>query len=159
MTNLTPMTESDFTTYMQSSIPEFAEEKILSGQWSKQEALEKSHDEFLKALPDGINTTNNVLYTLKNKQQKNIGILWYAIEKRAGKEVMYIYDINIKPEYRRRGHGTEVFRSLEIEAKNLGLAGIALHVFGFNTHAYNLYHNLGFEATNINMFKDISIEA
>jgi len=44
-------------------------------------------------------------------------------------------------------------QALEVEASLLGLAGAALQVFGYNEGAIALYRKLGFEPTNINMYK------
>jgi len=49
-------------------------------------------------------------------------------------------------------------RALEQEVARLGLTGIALHVFGHNTQAQSLYRKLGYETTNINLFKPIRRE-
>ncbi len=44
---------------------------------------------------------------------------------------------------------------LEVEARRLNLEAIRLHVFGHNTAARPLYEKLGYEPTNINMFKSL----
>jgi len=64
-----------------------------------------------------------------------------------------VYDIVIQQEYRRRGHAMRALQALEVEASLLGLAGAALQVFGYNEGAIALYRKLGFEPTNINMYK------
>jgi hypothetical protein len=46
---------------------------------------------------------------------------------------------------------------LEQEARRRGMVGIALHVFGHNAGAKQLYEQLGFRATNINMFKSVGL--
>ena len=53
-------------------------------------------------------------------------------------------------------HGTGAFEALEDKVRSLGLEGIALHVFGHNRGAHALYEKLGFQATNIHMFKDLA---
>jgi hypothetical protein len=40
--------------------------------------------------------------------------------------------------------------------RELGLAGIALHVFGHNTGARTFYAKLGYHATNINLYKKVA---
>jgi ribosomal protein S18 acetylase RimI-like enzyme len=37
------------------------------------------------------------------------------------------------------------------------MAGIALHVFGHNAGAKNLYEQLGFRTTNVHMFKAVGL--
>jgi ribosomal protein S18 acetylase RimI-like enzyme len=42
-----------------------------------------------------------------------------------------------------------------VEARRLELSGIGLHVFGHNAGARLLYERLGYETTNLNMFKTL----
>ena len=51
-----------------------------------------------------------------------------------------------------RGGACEV---LEGEARARGLAGIGLHVFGHNPGARALDEKLGYETTNLHMFKKV----
>jgi ribosomal protein S18 acetylase RimI-like enzyme len=67
--------------------------------------------------------------------------------------VAYVYEVLVDPAYRHQGHATRAFVWLEQQARQRGMAGIALHVFGHNAGAKKLYEQLGFRATNINMFK------
>jgi len=41
-------------------------------------------------------------------------------------------------------------------ARTLGLSGIALHVFGHNSGAQALYASLGYQITNLNLFKPLT---
>jgi ribosomal protein S18 acetylase RimI-like enzyme len=82
-----------------------------------------------------------------------VGALWFAVETRFDSRVAYVYDIVIHESHRRRGHATRAFKALEDDARALGLAGIALHVFGHNTQAQALYAKLGYGPTNIELFK------
>ena len=84
-----------------------------------------------------------------------MGILWIAAQHRAGSRIAYVYDVVIRPEYRRYGHATRAFKALEGEVRNLGLSGIALHVFGHNVGAQSLYAKLGYRPTNINMYRPV----
>jgi ribosomal protein S18 acetylase RimI-like enzyme len=83
-------------------------------------------------------------------------MLWFAVQERAGHKIAYVYDVMIHPDHQRKGHGTQAFRKLEEKARELGLSGIALHVFGHNPEAHDLYLRLGFRPTNISMFKPLS---
>ncbi len=66
-----------------------------------------------------------------------------------------MFNIDIEPAHRRRGHASRAFLALEDELRRLGLSGVALHVFGHNPGAQALYAKLGYRPTNINMFKAI----
>jgi len=54
-----------------------------------------------------------------------------------------------------RALATAAFAALEGEARARGLAGIGLHVFGHNPGARALYEKLGYETTNLHMFKKV----
>jgi ribosomal protein S18 acetylase RimI-like enzyme len=66
-----------------------------------------------------------------------------------------VYDVSVRPEHQRKGHASRAFAALDEVVRELGLAGVALHVFGHNKAALALYERLGFRATNISMFKAV----
>lgn len=151
------MNAVEFNTYAERSIPEYAQDKADSGQWSKESSLELSRQEFDRMLPEGTETPSNFLFTVRDAvTQENVGMLWYAVQDRAGECVAYVYDVLVEPPYQRMGYGTRIFEALEVEVGSHGLCGIALHVFGHNTAARALYAKLGYQTTNVNMFKRVS---
>ena len=75
--------------------------------------------------------------------------------RRADKRIAYVYDVNIAPEHQRKGYASRAFLALESVARNLGLAGVALHVFGHNVAAQAMYTKLGYLPTNINLYKPV----
>ena len=156
MTTLVPMSEAAFAEYMAASVPAFADDKVASGQWSADTALELSRQGYEALLPQGLATPDNYLFEICSATAPGVvGMLWFAVQERAGKKIAYVYDVMIHPEHRRNGHGTRAFRELEAMVHALGLTGIALHVFGHNPEAHALYIRLGFQPTNITMFKPI----
>ncbi len=151
------MGEPAFAEYMAASIPAFAQDKVASGQWSEDSALELSRQGFEALLPQGLATPDNHIFEIQADGEAGaIGMLWFAVQERAGKKIAYVYDVMIHPDHQRKGHGTLAFRALEEMARARGLAGIALHVFGHNPEAHALYMRLGFQPTNISMFKPIT---
>jgi ribosomal protein S18 acetylase RimI-like enzyme len=107
-------------------------------------------------LPPGVATPDNHLFSLREAEGSTVvGMLWFAVQEQAGRKVAYVYDIAIHPPCQRRGYATHAFAALEGEARARGLAGIGLHVFGHNPGARALYERLGYEATNIHMFKKL----
>ena len=149
------MTQAQYLAYLDEAIPSFAAEKVASGQWSAEDALELSRRSLQQLLPQGIKTPDNYFYAVQDKQGVFVGVLWVAAQERAGKRIAYVYDVSIRPEYRRKGFARSAFLSLEEEVRALGLSGIALHVFGHNTGAQALYSGLGYQPTNISMFKSV----
>ena len=155
-----PMTEVEFAAYVESAIPGYARDKVASGQWTEGESLSLSRAGYAELLPQGIGTPDNFLYTLRDAATDGqVGVLWYACQEQAGTRLAYVYDVLIHPEHQRQGHATRAFILLEQEVRQRGLAGIALHVFGHNAGARDLYEQLGFKATNINMFKAVGPSA
>jgi ribosomal protein S18 acetylase RimI-like enzyme len=158
MTFFAPMTEAEFASYVEASVPAYARDKVESGQWSEAESLGLARSSHKEMLPLGIATPSHFLYTLRGAAtQSNVGVLWYACQEQGGRKLAYVYDVLVQPEHRRQGHATRAFTWLEQQVRERGLSGIALHVFGHNTVACDLYVRLGFRATNISMFKAVGL--
>jgi ribosomal protein S18 acetylase RimI-like enzyme len=150
------MNGSAFAAYVKDAVPDYARDKVTSGQWAEEHALELARAGFEELLPEGLATPDNFLYEIRAAREgPALGVLWFAVQDRAGKKIAYVYDVLVKPEYRNKGHATRAFHALEELAASLGLAGIGLHVFGHNTRAHALYARLGYRATNISMFKAV----
>ena len=155
MSPLRAMTESEFTAWCDSIVPAYAVEKVKSGDWLESSAHDRSRASLDELLPMGIGTLDNHLFTIVDADGESVGMLWFAVKERSGSRIAYVYNIAIDPQFRRQGHAERAFDALEREASRLGLKGISLHVFGHNRGARSLYEKLGFEATDITMFKPL----
>lgn len=152
MIRLVPMTQSEFDSFLESSIPEYAADKVRAGNWTEGESLVRSRKGYADLLPQGLATPDQHLFSIKESQSdERLGWFWLAVEKANA----FIYDIIIEEKHRRKGYGTQVMHAAEVEAKRLGCNKIGLHVFGFNKAAFALYQKLEYEVTNINMSKII----
>jgi RimJ/RimL family protein N-acetyltransferase len=152
---LTPMTEPEYQIYLDKAIQEYAQDKIQAGNWSRDEALERSSKEFEGYLPQGIQTPDNYLFSLMNENDEKVGIIWYAaLPRQPG--LAFIYDFEIYEPFRRRGYASQALAVMEQDAKARGSSHIELHVFGFNTAARALYKKAGYVETNVMMAKNIS---
>lgn len=149
------MSDAEYAAYAEESIPDYAAEKVASGQWTAEESLALAKRSFDELLPQGRHTPDHHLFTVLDGQSVAVGMLWIAAQVRAGQRIAYVYDVGIKPEHRRKGHAAGAFMALESKARELGLSGVALHVFGHNLAAQALYAKLGYAPTNINMFKPL----
>lgn len=155
MAAIRAMTNADFAAWLDRAIPAYAREKVASGAWAEADALELSFAEHRKLLPEGKDTKDHFFYSVVAEGERPVGMLWFAAKARGGTRIAYLYNVEIDPEHRRRGHARRALASLEREVGRLGLAGIALHVFGHNTSAQALYAKLGYVITNINMYKPV----
>ena len=155
MTALRPMVQSEYAAWLDEAIPEYAADKVASGQWAQEASLELSRKENDELLPQGLETPDNHFYTIVDSESNAVGMLWFAVKTKFNAPVAYVFDISISAERRREGHAYRAFLALEAEVQKLGLSGIALHVFGHNTAAQSLYARLGFRPTNISLFKSV----
>jgi ribosomal protein S18 acetylase RimI-like enzyme len=155
MTALRPMVQSEYAAWLERAIPEYAADKVESGQWPQEASLELSRKEHDVLLPQGLETPDHHFYTIVDSESNAVGVLGFVVKTKFNSRVAYVFDVRIVPERRREGHAYSAFLALEAEVQKLGLAGIALHVFGHNTGARSLYAKLGFEPTNINLFKPV----
>ena len=154
MIRLVPMTESDFQSYYDRAIAEYAEDHVRGGRWAAEEADEQARQSYRELLPEGLATPNQYLYTLTATNPPiPVGMLWFALQSQAGQQVAFIYDVAIDPAFRRKGYATHAFRALEDQVRAQGVHQIRLHVFGHNHEARALYEKLGYVATNIMMAK------
>jgi len=155
VSTLRPMTASEYADWVEQSITGYAADKVASGQWTPEESLELTRKEIADLLPLGLETPGNHLFAVVDSQGDAVGMLWFAVKKKFGADIAYVFDVGIRPERQREGHAARAFLALEDEARRLGLSGIALHVFGHNDAARALYAKLGFRPTNISLFKPI----
>lgn len=153
MLNLEPMTEAELQDFLEPAIAEYAQGHIDDGQWTEDEALEKSRKEFHDLLPEGVATPNHYLFTLVNESRQKVGMLWFAVRENQGQRAAWVYEVIIDEAFRRRGYGSQAFRAMEQKVRALGLNKIALHVFGKNHAAQEMYKKLGYEVTNVLMAK------
>ena len=156
MIRLVPMTESEFEAYLEQTIPEYAADKVRAGHWPKEEALERARKSYHEALPQGVQTENNYLFRLHlDESGERIGMIWLKHE--APRPHGFIFDIVLDETQRGKGHGKQAMLALEEFAKGMGLETIGLHVFAHNVAAMKLYHGLGYEVTNQNMVKQLTV--
>jgi ribosomal protein S18 acetylase RimI-like enzyme len=155
MVRLVPMTESEFEAYLEKTIPEYAADKARAGDWSEEEALERSRQSYAKLLPEGVRTEDNYLFRIQlEESREGIGMVWMKHE--APRPFGFIFDIILDETQRGKGYGKQTMLSLEEFAKGLGLEAIGLHVFAHNPVAMGLYKELGYEVTSQNMVKKLA---
>ena len=155
MSVLRPMSDAEYQAWLLGAVPAFAADKVASGQWAPQDALTLSTQAHASLLPQGMATPGHHFFVVQDAHGAAAGMLWFAVEPRGLGQVAYVYNVEIAPAFRRRGLARQAFAALEDEARRLGLVGVALHVFGHNAGAQALYAGLGFQPTNINLFKPL----
>ncbi|CAH2717026.1 putative N-acetyltransferase YycN [Neobacillus rhizosphaerae] len=154
MITLKPMSQEEFQQYISNAIEDYAKDKVISGNWSEDEAINLSRKEFTRLLPKDDKSEYNYLFSIFHDQHL-VGMIWIAQKSPTNNVEGFIYDFIIFEQYQGLGYGKKAMKETEIIAKKLGMKKIGLHVFGHNKIARGLYEKLGYEITNITMVKSI----
>jgi ribosomal protein S18 acetylase RimI-like enzyme len=152
---LEPMDEATYAAWLETTIREYAQEKVEAGNWLASEAQERSERGFAELLPDGRTTQGHELRSMVNDSGERVGYAWFAPEDRPFGRVAFIYDIAVDPEHRRKGYAQAALAEIEAFARQHGCVGVELHVFGWNTGARELYLRSGYVETNVTMLKRV----
>lgn len=123
-------------------------------------ACEKQIDALL---PDGEKTKKHYLYAIEIKStcaadsrdigagiyaDSNAGItvgyLWFFAVEKEGRDIAFLMDIFVRPEYRRKGIARKALRLAEKLLAEYGYDTVRLHVEDSNSAAKNLYAGLGY---------------
>lgn len=142
-------TQADFNDYLSYSIDGYAEANIKSGRWTAEEGRAKSQQQFDSLLKDGFKSEGLAFWKI-HLDGKKIGDFWFH-RKPVTPDTIFVFDTNLKEEYRSQGIGTFTFPIIQERLKALGVRTINLHVFAHNSGAVRLYERLGFEFVSHNM--------
>jgi ribosomal protein S18 acetylase RimI-like enzyme len=148
------MRQDVFAAYFESAVAGYAEDNVASGRWPVEGALARSREDFNESLPQGLATPDNYLFEIKGESgEPTVGFIWFAAIEKNGIRSAYVYDVEVKAEFRRQGHARAALLAIERLVKELGMSAIGLHVFGHNQGAQALYSSLGYGVTGTNMLK------
>lgn len=154
MSKLVPMIQTEYDVYIEQLIREYAADNIRAGYWSEDEALEKSRKQTKSLLSQGLQTKDHYLYTLYDGDTA-VGMIWLRAELDRPIKSGFIFDVEIKEEFRGKGYGKQAMLLIEEKARELGIKRMGLHVFGYNDVAKNLYERVGYKVSSVNMLKDL----
>jgi len=154
MVHLVPMTRSEYPTYIEPAIDDYAQDKAKAGNLHPDRALEMARQDFAALLPQGVASPEQYLYTIQEADAgAKVGFIWLGIREEGAKRFPMLMQIWIAEQYRRQGYATQALLVLEGQVGELGFDEIWLHVFGHNHAARALYEKLGYVTTNLNMYK------
>lgn len=156
MTRLEPMTQARYEFWLVATMREYADEKVTSGNYPAEGALELARAEFDALLPNGLQTPGHEIHSMIDDAGEAVGYVWFTQEDRPVGRVVFIYDIAVDPAHRRKGHAQAALVEVEAYARANGCIGVMLHVFGSNTGARQLYLKAGYDETNVIMLKRVA---
>ena len=156
MSFLVSMSKPFFASYIEELIVQYARENVESGRWQKTGSLTRSRRDIERLLPRGIETDNNHFFEMKVPEvNETVGMIWLSLENSSTTSTVFIYDLEIKAEHRRKGYAKLALKEIEDFAATHNIVNIGLHVFSHNSAAQKLYAKMGYETVSVNMVKRI----
>ncbi len=152
MVKLESIQQKDFDRFLEKEIVNYANDHVRNGNWLPDEALEKSRKEFASLLPDGPRSKDQYVWSIVDEADNNIGVLWVQVKDQKA----FIYDFVIDQAFRGKGFGKQALMAMDEKLKSMNVESVALHVFGDNINAQELYKKMGFEITDMHMQKKLS---
>jgi ribosomal protein S18 acetylase RimI-like enzyme len=138
---LHPMTQEEFEVFLAGGVEEFAEELAASGM-DRERALERSREQMAELLPSGLDSPGMEFHVARVGHQV-VGDLWLA----TGAGPAFVYNIEVRPDQRRRGYGAAIMNAAALHCRDLGHPVLGLNVFAHNPGARALYDRLGYRVT------------
>ena len=154
--SLVELDEAPYQEYRDHLVRDYAADKVRAGAWSESEAQIRAAKDVDGLLPEGPATQGHFLYSVReDAADAEVGTVWFALRDSGVGRYVWIYDIIINENFRRRGYASRTLELVEARAKELGAKSVELHVFGHNQGAQALYAKVGYSVTSITMAKQV----
>ena len=156
---LVGLDEAPYREYREHLVCDYAADKVRAGAWARAEAEGRAARDVDGLLPEGPATQGHFLYSVwDDSTGAEVGIVWFALWNSGVGRSVWIYDIIIHEDFRRKGYASRTLQLVEDRARELGARSVELHVFGHNHGARILYEKAGYNETSITMAKPIPSE-
>jgi ribosomal protein S18 acetylase RimI-like enzyme len=143
MVELIPMNEPEFEMYLQYNVQDYAQDQEASRHSAPAAAEQEAEVQYHQLLPQGLQTPGHTLCMIFDPQRsKHVGVLWFDQRQEQGRRYVFLNDIVIFEEFRRRGYARLAMQALEKQAREQGATAIRLHVSAQNEAARLLYEKL-----------------
>lgn len=149
------MTDEEYAEFRERNEVSYATEIAASRAVPLAEARRLASDDHDRLLPEGLRTPGHHLWTAYAGDHP-VGDLWLHLEEKPDGLHAFGYAFEVREELRRRGYGRAMTVEAEQKCRELGVVALGLTVFGPNLAARNLYEDLGFEVTVLQMRKRLS---
>lgn len=153
---LEPMTKAAYQAWLEGAVSHYAQE--IDGAGYAADPRQRAKTQFAELLPQGPATPGHHLYQIRDGDGAYVGVVWLS-QHSTRPDMGFVYTLEVFEAFRRRGLGRDAMLAVEAEARALGCGSMALHVFGANTPAINLYRTLGYEVTDLAMKKSVGRSA
>ncbi len=141
------MSLREFETFREYSTNSYAKDLIKNQNISLESALKQAIVEFSDMLPEGIQTKDHSLMMIEDEKiQKPVGIIWYMYEITEGTKQVFLNDLLIYEEERRKGYATAALSEMVHNATEAGCRQSIIYVWQHNPSGVNLYTKCGYVA-------------
>ena len=154
--SLVELDDVPYRAYRDHLVRDYAAHKVRAGAWYESEAQIRAAKDVDGLLPEGTATQGHFLYSVReDAADAEVGTVWFTLRDSGVRRYVWIYDIIINENFRRRGYASRTLELVEARAKELGAKSVELHVFGHNQGAQALYEKVGYSVTSITMAKQV----
>jgi GNAT superfamily N-acetyltransferase len=148
------ITDDELPDYISTTMREYAEDKHANGGMPLDDAHRQAEQETEQLFPGGKLSPGHAVLIATDDNDIRVGRLWMA-PRGDSEDVAFIYDIQVEPTARGNGYGRALMQEAAKWSRDNGFRTLALHVFGGNSVAINLYESLGFVTTDRMMKLDL----
>ena len=148
-----PLRGDEYDAFVGRGLAFYVNDMVAAG-IDRDVAQAKADKDLPQILPQGLGTPGHFMYAIEDAG-RFAGYLWLCDRDGELGHSLFVYAIEVDEEFRGRGFGRAAMVFAEEEAKRLGIAKVALNVFGGNEVARRLYLSLGYQETAIHMEKRV----
>ncbi|GGO82544.1 GNAT family N-acetyltransferase [Wenjunlia tyrosinilytica] len=141
-----PMGDDEYPAWLEEQKAGYIRDWVEAG-LSPERARAKAEQGYRDLLADGPRTPGTVLRVLSGDGAR-VGVVWVGLRGPLRPEQAWVYDVEVGPGFRGRGHGRTLMRIAEAECAAAAVAELGLNVFAANAPAKRLYESLGFTITD-----------
>lgn len=141
------ITDDELPDYISTTMREYAEDKHNNGGIPLEQAHAEASREAEQLFPGGRLAPGHAVFIATDDAGSRVGRLWMA-PRGESTDVAFIYDIQVEAAARGNGYGRAIMQEAARWSRDNGYSTLALHVFGGNSVAINLYESLGFVTTD-----------
>jgi ribosomal protein S18 acetylase RimI-like enzyme len=148
-----PLREAEYEAFVDRGMAFYVDDMMRAG-IDREVAQAKADKELPQLLPAGLATPDHYMYAIED-DERFAGYLWLCDRDGELGHSLFVYAVEVDEEFRGRGLGRAAMEFAEREARRLGIAKVALNVFGGNDVARGLYLSLGYQETAVHMEKRV----
>ena len=153
---LVELGDAPYRQYRRDLVRDYAADKVRAGAWTQAEAVDRAARDVDELLAEGPARQGHFLCAVRDDStDAEVGTAWFALRDSGVGRSVWIYDLIIHENSRRKGYASRTLELVEDRAKELGAKRVELHVFGHNHMARTLYEKMGYNETSITMAKQV----